>query len=98
MDFAKHIQLQTVSESTTFPAYLLVMRVYWLLGSSVQEQARPDGERASFPACQHRLVGVLSDVVNSRLILEQGYFHVMEKLLVWLVFLPLSIVQNRPIS
>ena|GEM_PF-5901454 len=64
--------------------------VYWLLGSSVQKQARPDGERSSFPACKHRRVGVVSDVVDSILMLEQRYFHMMEKLLLWLVFLPLS--------
>jgi hypothetical protein len=64
--------------------------LYWLLGSSVQKQARPDGERSSFPACKHRRVGVESDVVDSILMLEQPYFHMMEKLLVWLVFLPLS--------
>jgi hypothetical protein len=64
--------------------------LYWLLGSSVQKQARPDGERSSFPACKHRRVGVLSDVVDSIRMLEQRYFHMVEKLLVWLVFLPLS--------
>jgi len=64
--------------------------VYWLLGSSVQKQALRDGERSPFPACKHSRVGVESNVVNSILMLEQRYFHVMEKLLVWLVFLPLS--------
>ena len=50
------------------------VKVYWLLGSSVRKQAHPDGKRSSFPACKHRLVGVLSDVINSRLMLEQCYF------------------------
>jgi len=64
--------------------------VYWLLSSSVQKQALRDGERNPFPACKHRRVGVESDVVNSILMLGQRYFHVMEKLLVWLVCLSLK--------
>jgi hypothetical protein len=64
--------------------------LYWLLGLSVQKQALRDGERNPFPACKHRRVSVESDVVNSILMLGQRYFHVMEKLLVWLVFLSLS--------
>jgi hypothetical protein len=59
--------------------------VYWLLGSSVQKQAPRDRERTPFPACKPRRVGVQSDVVNSMLMLEHRYFHVMEKLLLWLV-------------
>jgi hypothetical protein len=44
------------------------------------------GERSPFLACKPRKVSVQSDVVNSILMLEQRYFHVMEKLLLWLVF------------
>ena len=59
--------------------------LYWLLGSSVQKQARRDGETNPFTACKHRRVGVESDVVNSILMLERQYTHVMEKFLVWQV-------------
>jgi len=64
--------------------------VYWLLGSSVRKQAHRDGGRNPFPACQHRRVGVESDVITSILMLERRNAHVREKLLVWLVFLSLS--------
>ena len=66
------------------------MNLYWLLGSSVQKQALRDGERSAFPACKHSRGDVESDVVNSILMLEHRSFHMMEKLLLWLVFLPLS--------
>src|SRR2546423_7643593 len=64
--------------------------LYWLLGSSVQKQALRDGERSAFPACKHSRGDVESDVVNSILMLEHRSFHMMEKLLLWLGFLPLS--------
>jgi hypothetical protein len=35
-------------------------------------------------------MGVPSEIVNSLLILEHRYVHVMEKLLLWVVFFPLS--------
>jgi hypothetical protein len=60
--------------------------LYWLLGSSVQNLERRDGEQSTSPACKPWKVGVQSDVVDSILMLEQRYFHVMEKLRVWLVF------------
>src|SRR5215469_16824958 len=63
--------------------------LYWLLGSSVQKQALRDGETSTFLACKHSRVGVESDVVNSILMLEHRSFHVMGKLLLWLVFFPL---------
>src|SRR5215469_18570122 len=62
--------------------------LYWLLGASVQKQALRDGERNPFSACTHRRVGVESDLVYSILMIEQCYFHVMEKLFLWLVFFP----------
>jgi hypothetical protein len=65
-------------------------RLYWLLGASVQKRALRDGESDPFSACKHRRVGVESDVVYSILMIEQCYFHVMEKLFLWLVFFPLS--------
>jgi hypothetical protein len=39
------------------------------------------------PSDKQRKVGVQSDVVDSILIFEQRCFHLMENLLVWLVFL-----------
>ena len=60
--------------------------LYWLLGSSVHKQALRDGETNPYPTCKHSLVSVESDVVNSRLMLERRYAHVMETFLVWLVF------------
>src|SRR5215467_7728532 len=42
------------------------------------------------PSDKHRRVGVESDVVTSRLMLERRDFDVMEKFLVWLVFRPFS--------
>jgi hypothetical protein len=47
-------------------------------------------ERSPSPACKHRSVGVQSEVVNSIFMLERRYSHVMEKLLLWLVFSLLS--------
>src|SRR5215467_9039085 len=41
------------------------------------------------PSDKHRWVGVESDVVTSRFMLERRYF-MLEKLLVWLVFLLIS--------
>ena len=64
--------------------------LYWLLGASVQKQALRDGERNPFSACKHRRVGEESDVIHSILMIEHCYFHVMEKLFLWLVFFPLS--------
>jgi hypothetical protein len=52
-----------------------ITRLYWLLGSSVQNQALRDGERSPFPACQHRRVGLQSDVINSMLMLERRSSH-----------------------
>jgi hypothetical protein len=60
------------------------------LGHPFKKQAFRDGERSASPACKNRRVGVQSEVVNSMLMLEQQNLHVMEKLLVWLVYLPLS--------
>jgi hypothetical protein len=57
----------------------------WIIRSKTGTSRR---RKISFPACKHRKVGVQSEVVNSILMLEQRYFHVMEKLLVWLVFFP----------
>ena len=57
----------------------------WLLGSSVQKQARRDGERSPSLVCKHRKVGVESDVVDRILMHERRYSHGMEKLFVWLV-------------
>lgn len=47
MDIAEHIQLQTASESTTFPAYFLVMRgLCWLLRIYVlKKDGRQQGEQ-----------------------------------------------------
>jgi hypothetical protein len=53
-------------------------KLYWLLGSSVQKQARRDGVEFSSPACKPRRVGVESDGVTSILMLERRYTHVME--------------------
>jgi pyruvate/2-oxoglutarate dehydrogenase complex dihydrolipoamide dehydrogenase (E3) component len=93
----------TIMELDTLPEHLFVIgsgyvglefaqmfRLYWLLGSSVQKQARRDGERSPSPACKHRRVGGQSDVVTGLLMLEQRYSHVMEKFLLWVMFFPLS--------
>ena len=64
--------------------------LYWLLRSSVQKQVLGDGQSSSSPACKHRRVGVQSDVVTSILMLERRYSHLMEKLLLWVVFSSLS--------
>ena len=42
------------------------------------------------PANIGRRVSVQSEVVTSLLMLKQRYFHAMEKLLLWVVFSPLS--------
>src|SRR5215831_8507693 len=55
------------------------------LGHPFKKEGLGDGEKPSSSACTHRWVGVESDVVNSRLMLERQYTHVMEKLLVWQV-------------
>jgi hypothetical protein len=60
------------------------------LGHPFKKYALRDGERSTFPACKQRWVGVHSDVVTSILMLERHYAHVMEKLLVWVEFSPLS--------
>jgi hypothetical protein len=60
--------------------------LYWLLGSSIQKQALREGERSTLPTCKPRRGGVQSEVVTRILMLERHYAHVMEKLLVWLVF------------
>lgn len=70
----------------TLSVYTYGRWLYWLLRASVQNQARRGGERATFPACKHRRVGVQSEVVDSMLMLERGYSYMMEQLLVWRVF------------
>jgi hypothetical protein len=69
---------------------VMLIEVYWLLSTSVQNPAYRDRERSPSPACKHRRVGVQSEVVNSIFMLERRDSHVMEKLLLWLVFLLLS--------
>jgi hypothetical protein len=59
----------------------------WIIRSKTGTSRR---KRSSSPACKHRRVGVQSEVVNSIFMLERHYSHVMEKLLVWLEFFPLS--------
>jgi len=75
-------------------ALALILQAYTgcigYLDHPFKKQARPDGERTPFPACKHRRVGVESDVVTSILMLARHYSHGMEKLLVWVVFSPLS--------
>ncbi len=56
------------------------------LPTLLHKQALRDGETNPYPTCKHSLVSVESDVVNSRLMLERRYAHVMETFLVWLVF------------
>jgi len=77
---------ELVAENALVRKPLIILRLYWLLRSSVQKQARRDGEKSPSPACQQRRVGVPSDVVTSILMLERRYSQMMEKLLVWLVF------------
>ncbi len=48
------------------------------------------GRKISIPACKHSRVGVQSEVITSLLMLKQRYFHVREKLLLCVVFSPLS--------
>ncbi len=67
-----------------------IVHLYWLLSTSVQNPAHRDRERSPSPACKHRRVGVQSEVVNSIFMLERRDAHVMEKLLLWLVFSLLS--------
>jgi len=55
----------------------------WIIRSKI---ALGDGPNSSSPTCKHRQVGVQSDIVTSILMLERRYSHVMEKLLVWVVF------------
>jgi hypothetical protein len=85
-------QQERVSPGFHFlPAYTTTAEsLYWLLRSSVQKQALGDGQSSSSPACKHRKVGVQSDVVTSILMLERRYSHLMEKLLLWVVFSSLS--------
>jgi hypothetical protein len=92
MEHASKVFLSIFSKQASASGVQCVsgVQVYCLLGSSVQKQALRDRERNPHPACQHRRVGVESDVVTSILMLGQRYFHVMEKLLVWLVYLSLS--------
>jgi hypothetical protein len=85
-------------QSTRF--MLLATRLptlYWLLGSSVQKQARRDGERSASPACKPRRVGVQSEVVTSLLMLNNtvltrwrnflygSYFHLSHAVEGWLL-------------
>lgn len=68
-----------------FLPYLAVM-TSWVIRSKTSP-TKPG--KLSFPAYKQR-GDVPSDVVTSILILERRYFQVMEKLLLWVEFSPLS--------
>ena len=55
----------------------------WIIRSKTSPSRR---KKIFIPCLQTRGVGVESDVVNSRLMLERRYSHVMEKFLLWLMY------------
>jgi hypothetical protein len=62
-----------------------IRRLYWLLRSSVQKTSPSNRRKISFPRLQTPEGRCTIRRRDSILMLEQRYFHLMEKLVVWLV-------------